>query len=90
MCSKPKKKLTKEEKEKLKQEREKERERQRQLDLLPPVPPESFTFSPVIPPRSPEFLLEQRKIRWEAYLEYIDQVVTAGILSSIACRLFDL
>ncbi|KAK6632535.1 hypothetical protein RUM43_013303 [Polyplax serrata] len=84
---KPKKKLTKEEKEKLKQEREKERERQRQLDLLPPVPPESFTFSPVIPPRSPEFLLEQRKIRWEAYLEYIDQVVTAGILSSIACSI---
>lgn len=70
----------------MRQEQEKERERQRQLDLLPPVPPDSFTFSPPIPPRSAEFLIEQRRIRWEAYLDYIDQVVTAGILSSIACR----
>lgn len=78
--------MKKSERERLKLEEALERERIRQQDLMPPVPPESFTFSPVIPPRSPEFLWEQRKIKWEAYLEYIDQVVTAGILSSIACR----
>lgn len=52
----------------------------------PVVPPESFTLNPSLPKRSEKYVTEQRQIRWGAYLDYIDQVVTAGILSSIACR----